>query len=134
MAGGNGFASAHVQVDGARKLRRELKKAGGDLGQLRDANRQAARSILPIAAGLAPVTTGRLKASLRVAATNKAGMLRAGRKAVPYAGPIHWGWPLRGIHPRPFMTQAATNNESIWMDAYLGAVDKALKEIKGKNR
>ena len=134
MAEDNAFTSAHVKVAGARQLRRELKKAGGDLSQLREANRQAARSILPIAAGLAPVTTGRLKASLRVAATNRAGMVRAGRKAVPYAGPIHWGWPLRGIRPNPFMTQAATNNEHIWMDAYMDAVDKALKDIKGSKR
>ena len=30
----------------------------------------------------------------------------AGRKAVPYAGPIHFGWPARNIEPQPFLYDA----------------------------
>ncbi|QMV84730.1 HK97 gp10 family phage protein [Corynebacterium hindlerae] len=128
----NGFVSASTHVKGARELRRTLKQAGGDLSQLREANREAARSILPIAAGLAPVKTGALKASLRVGATQRAGIVRAGKKAVPYAGPIHWGWQARGIKANPFMTEAATNNEHIWIEAYMDAVEKAIRQVKGK--
>lgn len=128
----SGFASAAVEVEGLKELRRTLKKAGGDVNDLKLANRHAAESIKPIAAGLAPKVSGRLVGTLRVGATQKAGLLRSGRKLVPYAGPIHWGWPARGIRPHPYMTAAATNNEHIWMKAYLDEVDRAIKKVKGK--
>ncbi|WP_245945753.1 HK97 gp10 family phage protein [Corynebacterium senegalense] len=113
-----------------------------DLKQLRDANREAARSILPIAIGMAPVGTpppphwnapppGRLKASLRVAATNRAGIVRAGRKAIPYAGVIHWGWPARHIRPHPWIMRAAQDNENVWMRVYMDHIDDILDQIKG---
>lgn len=126
------FKSSVVHVEGARELRRTLKRAGGDMEDLKAANRAAARSIEPIAAGLAPKVTGALVGTLRVGATQKAGMLRVGKKLVPYAGPIHWGWPARGIKPHPFMSEAATDNEQIWMEAYMRDIDKALKKVKGK--
>ncbi|HAT1503351.1 HK97 gp10 family phage protein [Corynebacterium striatum] len=128
----SGFAPATVKVEGLKELRRTLKQAGGDLNDLKLANRHAAESIEPIAAGLAPKVTGRLVGTLRVGATQKAGLLRSGRKLVPYAGPIHWGWPARGIRPHPYMTEAATNNEHIWMQVYINEVDRAIKKVKGK--
>lgn len=129
---GNPFFSSAVHVEGAKELRRTLKLAGGDLSDLRAANRNAAQSIVPIAAGLAPVRSGVLKASVRAGATNRAGIVRAGFKRVPYAGPIHWGWPARGIRPRPFLSEAATGNEHLWLDAYMDEVEKAIAKIKGK--
>jgi hypothetical protein len=33
-----------------------------------------------------------------------AAVVRAGRASVPYAGPIHWGWPSRHITAQPFST------------------------------
>ena len=123
-------------------MRRTLKQSGIDLKQLRDANREAARSILPIAIGMAPVGTpppphwnvpppGRLKASLRVAATNRAGIVRAGRKSVPYAGVIHWGWPARHITPHPWIMRAAQENEAVWMAVYMHHIDDILDQIEG---
>lgn len=128
----NPFYSSTVHVEGAKQLRRTLKQAGGDLSDLRMANRHAAETIVPIAAGLAPVLTGRLKASVRAGATNRAGIVRAGFKKVPYAGPIHWGWPARGTHPHPFLSLAATGSEALWMEAYMDEVDSAIRKIKGK--
>lgn len=132
-----------VKVEGAARLRRTLKQAGVDMKQLRDANREAARAVLPIAIGAAPVgkpapahwnvpPPGRLKASLRVAATNRAGMVRAGRSSIPYAGVIHWGWPARGIAPNPWIMRTAQNNEHVWTAVYMDHVDDILNDIKGK--
>lgn len=132
MADASGFTKVSADVEGVARLRRELKKAGGDLSQLREANRNAAASILPIAEGLAPKRTGRLAATIRTGATNKAGILRAGRKSIPYAGPIHWGWPVRGIRPQPYLAEAAQGNEDIWIGAYTEAIDKAIKQVEGK--
>lgn len=132
-----------VRIEGAARLRRTLKQAGVDMAELRSANREAARSILPIAIGMAPVGTpppahwnvpqpGRLKASMRVAATNRAGIVRAGRKSIPYAGVIHWGWPQRGIRARPWIMTTAQDNEHVWTSVYMDHVDDVLKQIKGK--
>lgn len=133
---------ARVRVEGADTLRRTLKQSGLDLKQLKDANRAAAGSILPIAIGLAPVgkpppphwnvpAPGRLKASLRVGATQRAGMIRAGKKSVPYAPVIHWGWPARNIAPHPWIMRAAQDNEAVWTAVYMQHVDKILDQIKG---
>lgn len=134
--------ATRVQVRGAKQLRRTLKQAGVDMKQLRDANREAARSILPMTIGLAPVgdpapahwnvpPPGRLKASLRVAATNRAGIIRAGRKSIPYGGPIHWGWPARNIRPNPWIMRAAQDNEHVWVAVYMDQINSVLDQIEG---
>lgn len=135
---------ARVRVEGAANLRRTLKKSGVDLKQLRSANREAARSILPIATAMAPVgppvpahwsrqhAPGQLKKSMRVAATNRAGMVRSGRKSIPYAGPIHWGWAARNIKAQPWISQAVTQNEAVWMGVYMDHIDDVLDQIRGK--
>lgn len=127
------FRKTQVDIDGLRRLRSTLRKAGGDIKDLRQANRDAAESIVPIAAGMAPIgKTGNLKASVRAAATVKAGIVRLGRKAVPYAGVVHYGWPARGIPARPFAADAAINNQHVWQQAYFDAIEDAIKKIEGK--
>lgn len=135
---------ARVQVKGAARLRRTLKAAGVDMKQLRAANKAAAESILPIAIGSAPIgaaqplhwarphAPGTLKASLRTAATNRAGMVRAGRKNIPYAGPIHFGWAAHNIKANPWITRAVTNNENVWVEVYMKHIDDVLDQIEGK--
>jgi hypothetical protein len=53
-----------------------------------------------------PNRTGRLRQSVRAAGQAKAGVVRAGFKSVPYAGPIHFGWPKRNIFPQSFLYDA----------------------------
>lgn len=123
------MADPQVKVEGAARLRRTLKQAGDDLSNLRAAHAQAAK----IAAGAvnAPRVSGALASTVRSSGTKTAGILRAGKASVPYAGAIHWGWPRRGIEPNPFLSDAAQRSESTWMPIYESAVDKALDQIKG---
>lgn len=133
---------AGVEIEGARMLRSTLRRAGGDLQDLRAANRTAVEIVRPVAAALAPKRTGKLTATLRTGATVKAGILRAGRKSVPYAGPVHWGWPsrpdpsrgVRGgpIRPDPFMSRAAQITEPTWVPVYMAEIQSALRKVKGK--
>ena len=76
--------------------------------------------------------TGRLAGSLRVGATKRAGVIRAGRKAVPYAGPVNYGWPARHINPRLFVNNGVASTESQWQKVYRAFIDKTLKQVKGK--
>lgn len=54
------------------------------------------------------------------------------RKAVPYAGPINYGWPARHIKPRLFVNNGVASTESQWRQVYKDFIDKTLKQVKGK--
>lgn len=119
-----------VRVEGAARLRRTLRQAGDDLGSLKAAHTKAAK-IAADAVNAPRGPSGRLASSVRSSGTKTAGILRAGRASVPYAGPIHWGWPRRGIRANPFLSEGAQNSESQWLPVYEGAVDDAINQVKG---
>lgn len=79
---------------------------GADLKDLTKINRAAAEDVARAARDRAPVLTGRLRKSVRASATKTRGTVSAGSKAVPYAGPIHFGWPARNIEAQPFIYDA----------------------------
>lgn len=120
-----------VRVEGGRELRRTLRQAGDDLQGLKDAHAEAARIAATASADLAPRRTGRLAATIRSSGTKTAGIVRAGRAAVPYAGAIHWGWPARNITANPFISQGARDSEGRWIRVYEDAVATALQKVKG---
>ena len=131
---------ATVYVDGARELRRTLKKAGIDVRtDLKDAHRSAANTVLVRAMQVVPVAPatmrsakpGLLRDSLRPGATQTAAIVRAGKKRVPYAGPIHWGWRKRNIKPTLFLTKSAKETEPAWVNEYLKKFEDILDNIKG---
>lgn len=121
-----------VEVEGARQLRKTLRAAGDDLEDLKAANQQAASIAATAAKAGAPRVSGTLAGDIRASGTKTAGIVRAGRKKIPYAGPIHWGWPARGIEAQPYMTEGAQRTESIWVPLYQELMDDALKKVKGK--
>ena len=88
------MADKALYIVGQNRFLQTLRKAG-------DAS--AARVALPAVRSRTPVgRTGRLAGSVRAGATQKAGVIRAGSKAVRYAGVVNYGWPARGIRPRLF--------------------------------
>lgn len=124
-----------LKVEGAARLRRTLKDAGADMKDLKAANKRAAQTVMNAAKALSPVgpdAGGHIKSTGRVGATTRAGIVRFGNKAKPYGGPIHWGWPARGIDPQPWITTAAQTTESTWVDMYYRDLEKVLDQIKGK--
>ncbi|KFI90944.1 bacteriophage protein, PF04883 family [Bifidobacterium saguini DSM 23967] len=123
--------SASIQLKGAGQLARGLKKAGVDMKDLRDINKQAAQVVAPEAKRLAPKgKSGNLAKSVRAGATQKAGVIRAGsKKRVPYAGVINYGWPKHNIKPTRFANQAAKNTEPQWTRLYEEAVRKIINRI-----
>jgi phage gpG-like protein len=130
-----------LPVEGARTLRSTLKKAGHDLEQLKRIHAQVAQMVAGRAASLAPHRSGRLANTIRSSGTNAAAIVRAGRNAVPYAGPIHWGWPSRPkpaknwrggpIKANPFIYTAAENTQPSWEHIYLAALETIIRQIEG---
>lgn len=125
------MAQIEVRVEGARQLRASLKKAGQDLENLKIAHALVANRVSGVAGQMAPKRTGRLAASVRGSGTNTAAVVRAGFASVPYAGPIHWGWPARNIKAQPFLSEAATETQSAWLPIYEQAVEAAIQQVKG---
>lgn len=124
-------SKAVLQVKGARQLRRTLRQAGDDLTDLKATHRKVAGIVTPAAAQRAPVVSGALMGSVRPGATKTAAIVRAGRKRVPYAGPIHWGWAARHIKANPFLSLAATSTEPRWRQVYFQAVEAIVSKVQG---
>ncbi|CQD13979.1 putative phage protein [Corynebacterium striatum] len=133
------YSGSGIRVDGARELRRALKKAGIDLkDEIKAAHRGVAdkvitraRTTVPIApASMTTAKPGLLRDSLRSAGTQTAAIARAGKKRVPYAGPIQWGWHRRNIRPSLFLTRAAADTEPEWVKDYEERFDKIREEIE----
>ena len=118
-------------VAGGRRFAATMRKAGADLDELKQVNRRAAQIALPAVTGRTPARTGRLRRSVRVGATRRAGVIRAGSKAVPYAGPINYGWPAHHIKPRLFVNNGVAASEHAWMRVYTEYVEQTMKQVKG---
>ena len=128
------MAGPVVRVQGARELRATLRRAGHGLEDLKDANAKAGRMVAQWAGVRAPRRTGTLGATVRaVRAVGKAQIL-AGSAAVPYAGPIHWGWPARGIRAQPWMSLAAIDTEPAWLPIYQHDIQQILDTVRGSVR
>lgn len=119
-------AGADVRVEGRRELARALRQMTGDVSDLKAANAAAAATVAAAAAARAPRRTGALAASVRGNKAVSRATVMAGGARLPYAGPIHYGWPARGIEPRPFVTEAAQATEAVWLAAYERAITEAV--------
>ena len=122
---------AQYEVEGAKELRRTLKKAGDDLSDLKAAHAETATIVATAAQSGAPRRTGRLSGSIRGSGTKTMAIVRAGGAKVPYAGVQEYGWPRRNIPAQPYIVPAAHDTESTWMGRYEDAVKRLLGKVKG---
>jgi hypothetical protein len=120
-----------VEVIGAKKLRSTLRKAGADMKDLTAVHREVGAIVAGAATPTTPRRTGRLASTVRAGATQTAAITRAGYARVPYAPPIHWGWPRRGIQARPWLSIAAQSTEPTWFARYEAGIAAILEKIKG---
>jgi hypothetical protein len=126
------MAAKAAYVVGQKRFVQTMRKAGADMKELKDVNRQAANIALPAVRTLTPRgKSGKLAASIRVGATQKAGVIRAGRKSAPYAGVINYGWPARRIKPRLFVNNGVASTEGAWQRLYKQFIDRTMSQVKG---
>lgn len=123
----------HVEVPGLRKLRRDLRAMGDDLADLRAASTEAAGIVADAASDRAPHLSGKLAASVRASNTTTGARVAAGGPTVPYAGPIHWGWPAHNIAPHPFIPDAAEATEDRWVGVYVSHLERAVAKVAGRH-
>lgn len=116
---------AQVQIGGLYKLITALGKLDDEAkDDFKEAGRQAALIVAGEAKRTVPYRTGALYNSIRAASRVRGGRVYAGKKLVPYAGPIHFGWGRRNIAPNPFLYRAADRRVNEVMDAYITHVYK----------
>lgn len=120
-----------VHIEGLSNLVRTLQRAGEDVSDLKDAHRAAGEIVQREAEARAPRRSGALAGSVRAARQVRRARVQAGTSRVPYAGPIHWGWPSRQISSQPFVSEAAQATESQWIAQYRRDVEAALAKVKG---
>lgn len=130
-----------IRVDGLKELQAKLRAVDRALPrQLRAANKEAAQVVADRAKVLVPVRSGRLKGSIGVRAGQRDAEVKAGSAArVPYAGPIHFGWPGRPnrdrgwrggpIRPQPFLYQARDQRIGAVIAVYEQRIDKLTRSV-----
>lgn len=98
--------SVGFQVQGLTSVVRALKELGLEVDDLKDAFSTIADEGAQVAASAAPTKSGRLRGDIRGNRAQSKAVVTAGRSSIPYAGPINYGWPKRGIAPSGFMQKA----------------------------
>lgn len=124
-----------VEVRGLRELRRDFRKAGDDMSDLKDLHKYIADDVAGTAKTKVPVRSGRLRNSIRGSGTKTAARVRAGNNrksgptSVPYAAPIHFGWGRRGIKPQPFLYEALDDRRQEVIDRYNDEIDSIIRRV-----
>lgn len=98
-----GFSTT-VRVQGLTRTVRALERAGVEVTDLKAAMGRIAAAVVPDYRRYTPVASGRLAADYRTGNTKGRAVLYVGSAAVPYAGPINYGWPARNIAPRNYVS------------------------------
>ena len=106
-----------IKITGLSEVQRNLRKLSTDALDLNkteflETNKQVAEIVINESKKYVPFLTGALAAAIRNASTKKSAKVRAGNVAVPYAGPIHFGWPARSIKPNTFLYEAIDARKS----------------------
>lgn len=122
-----------IEVEGYKEMRRLMRQIGDDKlkEMLKDANYEAAKIVADEAQKEAPKVSGRLAASVRPNRAVGYGAVRAGSAArVPYAGPIHYGWPARGIKANDFIGRALKNKLGAARKNYQKNIRRLAKRLE----
>jgi hypothetical protein len=121
-----------VKIEGLSKVRRDLKNLSQDVDyraqEFLPVNKSIADAVAGDAKNYVPFLTGTLSGTIRAAATKTSARVKAGYKSVPYAGPIHFGWPARFIKPQPFFYDAIDKRRGEIQNRYEELVAKLIKK------
>jgi Bacteriophage HK97-gp10, putative tail-component len=118
-----------VQLEGAAELQRAFDKYGDRVQHgLPEADKRAAAAIYDEARRRAPVRSGRLLGSLRMLGRRKGDQATgvyviAGKRGVPYARVIEFGWRKRHIGAEPYLYPSVAAGRDKAEHEYAAAID-----------
>ncbi|CAB4135447.1 Bacteriophage HK97-gp10, putative tail-component [uncultured Caudovirales phage] len=112
-------------ITGLADVNKALRSMSKDTrDSMKETHKRAAEIVIQGAKRYVPVVTGRLAASIRNSSTQRMGRVRVGSASVPYAGPIHFGWPARQIKPQPFIYDALDGRRAEVAAVYVKRIDE----------
>jgi hypothetical protein len=119
-------AAGGVRVEGLAKNIRALKGMGIEVEDLKNAFATIAQEATAKVVQFVPKRTGRLAASVRGNRAQSKAVVRAGKAAVPYAGPINYGWGKRNIAPALFMQKGDVEYRPMAVQRLEQEIEKAI--------
>jgi Bacteriophage HK97-gp10, putative tail-component len=130
-AGAISGTSGMAEIEGLRDLQKSLRKLSKESrDEMKETHRKAGEIVVKAATPFTPVDSGALSASLKSAPTQRQGRVRLGSAAVPYAGPIHFGWPARNIRPNPFIYQVLDSRRDEVLKLYERRIDEIITKYE----
>jgi hypothetical protein len=117
-----------ITVEGIKEVTDSLKKLNKDLESNIELNKELSTTLSQKASAMAPVLTGALASSVKGNPSAEKAQILAGSAAVPYAGVIEYGWPLRNIEAQPYLNPAVNDNMGYIIEKYNDSIQKAIKQ------
>jgi hypothetical protein len=119
-----------LRVEGVRELSRSLRAVDKDLPKrLAEIHKAIGQPLAEDARARAPRQSGRLADSVRSGGSQRVAYVAAGKAKVPYAGPIHFGWPAHNIAPNTFLVDALEAGAERVVDDYLSELERFLDSV-----
>ena len=125
-----------VKVKGLNAVTKALRNVGVPNKEITDAAKRSADRVVNEAKTLAPVRSGALRDSIRIAAraTGRVSVSAGNNGRVPYANPIHWGWFKRNIKPQPFFVKAiGLTRSDVYQDYFRELETLIIRETEKAN-
>lgn len=116
-----------VRVENLAQTVRQLKALGLEVEDLKDAFAKIAAEGADAVERHTPRESGALAGNVRGNRAQSKAVVRAGSAALPYAGPINYGWAARGIEPAEYMQKGDQEMQPV-------AVQRLEQEIEHQIR
>ena len=136
-----------IEIKGLRQAQRMMGRIDADFKKrFKEIHKGAADIVADEARRQAPVRSGRLRKDIRTSGTAKGGVVRVGRKKIPYVGRVLFGDPITFRDrlmrraqtrrtPQPFIYKAADIQFRNVVDYYNDELEEILDDaIEAANR
>lgn len=127
----SGISGPQYRLEGLREFQKTCRKAGLDMDEFARAGERAGQIVASAGLFHVPIVSGNLASTIRPSRQKARVVVSAGSSAVPYANPIHWGWPAHNIRANPFLSDAARQTEPQWTAVYLEDLNVIISKIHG---
>ncbi len=136
-----------IEIKGLKQAQRLMGRIDADFKKrFKEIHKGAADIVADEARRQAPVRSGRLRNDIRTSGTTKGGVVRVGRKKIPYVGRVLFGDPVTFTDrlmrraqtrrtPQPFIYKAADIQFRNVVDYYEDELEEILDDaIEAANR
>jgi len=136
-----------IEIKGLKQAQRLMGRIDADFKKrFKEIHKGAADIVADEARRQAPVRSGRLRNDIRTSGTTKGGVVRVGRKKIPYVGRVLFGDPITFTDrlmrraqtrrtPQPFIYKAADIQFRNVVDYYEDELEEILDDaIEAANR